>query len=102
MKRTVKMMAATMVGVLAIGLGAALAEETNAPAAAKVKAQTTCPVMAGGAINTKIYSDYNGKRIYFCCSMCPKTFAKDPEKYIKKMQDDGVTLEDAPKAADAK
>lgn len=27
------------------------------------------------------YQDWNGKRYYFCCSMCPDKFKADPEKY---------------------
>jgi YHS domain-containing protein len=57
--------------------------------------QTVCPVM-GGEIDKEIYADYNGKRIYFCCQYCLNTFKKDPEKYMKKLEDEGVTLENAP------
>ena len=72
-----------------------------ATSAGEAKAQTTCPVMAGNPINKSIYSDYKGKRVYFCCGACPGMFAKDPEKYIKAMEDAGVKLEAAPAAADA-
>jgi len=57
--------------------------------------QTICPVM-GNPINKDIYTDYKGKRVYFCCNACVGTFNKDPEKYMKKMADEGVKLEDAP------
>jgi len=43
--------------------------------------QTVCPVM-GGAINKEIYTDYEGRRIYFCCGACPKMFAANPDKYL--------------------
>ncbi len=46
--------------------------------------QETCPVM-GGKIDKKIYTDYNGRRIYFCCESCKGAFAKEPEKYLKKL-----------------
>jgi len=59
------------------------------------KPQENCPVM-GGKINKSLYTDYNGKRIYFCCNACPEPFKKDPEKYIKKMEAEGVELEKAP------
>jgi len=59
------------------------------------KAQTTCPVM-GGTVNTNIYVDADGKRIYFCCKGCPDEFKKDPAKYIGKLEKEGVTLEKAP------
>jgi len=61
------------------------------------KAQATCPVM-GAAINKNIYVDYNGKRVYFCCNGCPEAFKKDPEKYIKKLESEGVELEKVPAA----
>ena len=61
------------------------------------KAQENCPVM-GGKINKSIYTDYNGKRVYFCCNACPEPFKKDPDKYIKKMEAEGVEFEKAPAA----
>jgi YHS domain-containing protein len=57
--------------------------------------QEYCPVM-GNKINKEIYTDYNGKRIYFCCSGCIDTFKKDPEKYMEKMKEAGVTLKSVP------
>ncbi len=62
------------------------------------KPQTLCPVM-GYAINKKIFVDYNGKRVYFCCNGCPETFKKDPDKYMKKLAAEGVELEPAPAQA---
>jgi YHS domain-containing protein len=54
--------------------------------------QTTCPVM-GGKIDKNVHVDYKGKRVYFCCTMCPQTFLKDPETYIKKLQGMGQGVE---------
>ncbi len=65
-----------------------------APAGA-AKAQTTCPVM-GGKINRKLHADHDGKRVYFCCPGCFEPFKKDPAKYIKKLEDQGVIVEKAP------
>ena len=53
------------------------------------KEQAVCPVM-GGKINKELYADHDGKRVYFCCAMCPDTFKKDPAKYIEKMKKDGI------------
>lgn len=58
--------------------------------------QEKCPIM-GGKIDTSSYLDHLGKRIYFCCPACPAEFKKDPAKYMKQMEDQGVVLEDAPK-----
>jgi len=60
------------------------------PGIVQAAPQTNCPVL-GGKINEKIFVDYQGKRIYFCCSGCIDEFKKDPEKYLKKMEAEGVT-----------
>ncbi len=65
------------------------------PAAEATKAQTLCPVM-GNKIDKTVFVDHKGKRIYFCCPPCVEKFRKAPEKYLQKLADDGVTLEDAP------
>jgi len=49
-----------------------------------VTEQTTCPVM-GGAINKDIFTEYKGKKVYFCCTDCKAEFEKNPEKYISKL-----------------
>jgi len=67
-----------------------------APQATKQLKQAKCPVM-GLKPSEKLYTDYQGKRIYFCCSDCPKKFMQDPETYMKKLKDQGIELEDAPK-----
>lgn len=64
-------------------------------------AQTTCPVM-GGAIDKKQFADHDGKRVYFCCPGCIGTFNKEPAKYIKKLEDSGVTLDKTPVEKDKK
>jgi YHS domain-containing protein len=65
--------------------------------AADAKPQTLCPVLAGN-IDKKVYADYQGKRIYFCCPGCDAEFKKDPEKYLKKMEEQGVIPEPSPGA----
>lgn len=64
-------------------------------------AVATCPVL-GGNIDKKIFADYKGKRIYFCCPGCDEAFKNDPEKYMKKLEEQGVTPEDAPAGAQKK
>ena len=63
--------------------------------AADPKPQTTCPVLAGN-IDKNVYAGYQGKRIYFCCQGCDAEFEKNPEKYMKKLQEEGLSLEPAP------
>ena len=70
-----------------------------APAEGKTdtKEQTMCPV-SGDKIDKSFFVDYKGKRVYFCCAMCPPKFNEDPDKYIKMMEDKGIVLEKAPAA----
>jgi YHS domain-containing protein len=79
----------------AIGLLAGCGDDGTAQAP-KGNAQTVCPVM-GGKINKQFFADYQGKRVYFCCEDCPETFKKDPAKYIKQLEDQGVALEQTPR-----
>jgi len=57
--------------------------ETEEVAATAVE-QTICPVMEG-AINKAIFTEYKGKKVYFCCAECKEKFEKDPEKYIAQL-----------------
>ena len=50
----------------------------------------------GGAINKSVYTDYKGKRVYFCCNGCPEVFLKEPDKYITQMESAGIELEKVP------
>jgi YHS domain-containing protein len=76
--------------IIVLVAGYALAEGD----AVKATPQTDCPVM-GGKINKEIYADYEGKRVYFCCEGCIDVFKKDPKKYVKQLEDKGVTLDKA-------
>ena len=64
-------------------------------AKAEVREQTLCPI-EGGKIDPKVFADHDGKRVYFCCAGCIPAFEKAPEKYIKKLEESGVTLAKAP------
>lgn len=65
------------------------------PAGKELKAQTVCPVM-GGKINKDSFVDVDGKRIYLCCQGCEKAILADPDKFLKKMEDEGIVLDPAP------
>lgn len=67
----------------------------TAASAVFAEPQTTCPVM-GGKINKELYVDADGYRIYVCCKGCIKAVKANPEKYIEKMQADGIELEKTP------
>jgi YHS domain-containing protein len=46
--------------------------------------QKVCPI-SGEKIDKKIYSDYEGRRVFFCCRKCRSTFTADPMKYLKRL-----------------
>ena len=54
--------------------------------------QTACP-LSGGKINKALYVDAEGKRIYVCCEGCIDKVKDDPSKYINRLEEQGVTLE---------
>jgi len=51
----------------------------------------------GGKIDRSVYTDHQGKRVYFCCPACVDAFEKDPASYIQTMESRGVVLEKAPR-----
>ncbi len=56
--------------------------------------QKRCPV-SGKALSSKdIFTDYEGRRIYFSNKDCPAKFAANPVKYLKIL--DKQTKEDSP------
>ena len=47
--------------------------------------QTTCPIMEGNAIDKALFTEYKGKKVYFCCPGCEEKFEAEPDKYIAKL-----------------
>jgi YHS domain-containing protein len=84
-----KMRKVKLIVVLGVTLGL-LTFGLNMPEIVHAESQTKCPVM-GGKVDEKIFADYQGKRIYFCCTGCLEEFKKDPEKYLNKMKEEGMT-----------
>lgn len=82
-------------GIVLAGVVTAEDQTAKGGDAKEAKVQTTCPVM-GGKIDKNLYVDVEGKRIYVCCNGCIGAIKKDPAKYIKKLQGEGVTIETAP------
>jgi len=81
--------------ILAVSIALCITGHVYADAQASKKPQATCPVM-GEHIDKKVYTDHKGKRIYFCCPGCINVFKKEPEKYIKILNNLGETIEDIP------
>jgi YHS domain-containing protein len=60
-----------------------------AVAAPKLPKTIACAVMPSNKVDiakaTKnhMYSDYKGKRYFFCCAGCPEAFKANPSKFAK-------------------
>lgn len=52
--------------------------------------QTTCPV-TGEPIDKAVFTDYEGRRVYFCCEKCIAEFAKKPGEYLDKLTSSATT-----------
>lgn len=59
-------------------------------------AQKLCPVL-NEPINPSLYVDFEGKRIYVCCTHSLDVVKANPEKFIRQLEAEGITLEPAPK-----
>jgi len=46
--------------------------------------QTDCPIM-GMTIDKNVYTEYKGKKVYFCCAACINKFNENPEQYLSKL-----------------
>lgn len=88
-----QLMTCILIGVLCVLVslaGCKKKTEPAEPAAQPAKTivdsieQTTCPVM-DGEINKELFTEYKGKKVYFCCPGCEGTFKADPEKYLGKL-----------------
>ena len=69
--------------------------------AADPKPQTICPVLGGNVDKTRLCR-LPGQTHLLLLQGCDAEFKKDPEKYMKKLKDEGVTLEPAPAGAPKK
>ncbi len=59
------------------------ATEANVTAAAEIE-QKICPVLEL-PIDKNVFVEYQGKKVYFCCTDCKAVFEKNPEKYLSKL-----------------
>ena len=62
---------------------------TGAQAAAVEVGHTVCPVSGEviGGMGPAVRFEYDGKIYNFCCSGCVEIFKKDPEKYVKLVEE---------------
>ncbi|MDF1545517.1 MAG: hypothetical protein P1R58_10485 [bacterium] len=67
-------------------------QDAKKDAPVELKNQTNCPVM-GGKIDSTVYTDIQGQRVYHCCPMCSAKLKKDPDTYFKKAAAEGILFE---------
>jgi YHS domain-containing protein len=93
MKRTL-LMVATL--TLLVGTPALVrADDTNTPSTSTNAVVKPYPldycIVSGdkldGDMGKPIVMVYQGQEMKFCCASCPKKFKKDPEKYLKLMDE---------------
>jgi len=91
MKLTRHILTAVLLTGLAAGTLSVRATDTNMPgsstnAVVKPYPLDYCIVSGdklGGDMGKPIVMVYQGQEMKFCCASCPKKFKKDPEKYLK-------------------
>lgn len=49
--------------------------------------QTLCPVSGKKLEKKEVFTDYNGRRIYFCCEGCIEPFGKEPQKFLTALDE---------------
>jgi YHS domain-containing protein len=87
---------AIAISLVAVLSFAAFADEATEKAKTEtpkeLKNQTHCPVM-GGKIDSAVFTDIQGQRVYHCCPGCQAPLKKDPDKFFKKAAAEGVLFE---------
>ena len=48
------------------------------------KTQVTCPV-SGETVDTEVFTEKDGKKVYFCCEKCKGKYDADPSKFSAKL-----------------
>lgn len=98
-KLTVILRTAAISGLLFMPFGHSedKAQSPKIDAAKTLKNQTVCPVM-GNKIDSTVYTDIQGQRVYLCCPACSKKLKADPDKYFKKAAEQGVLFQNVQKS----
>lgn len=81
MKTTIAALALAV--LLAAGCASGPREKPPLPAGAN----PTCPVM-GDDVDSGIYTEYRGRKIFFCCENCRDEFDERPDYYFERAYPD--------------
>jgi hypothetical protein len=53
-------------------------------------------VISGKTVDPDVYGDYDGYRVYFCCSTSRDDFGRNARVYLKAIKRRGILLQPAP------
>ena len=71
-----------IIGMCAIAVLVAVSSGQALSAGEEQIIQTQCPVMTANKIIPSFSTNYQGKKVYFCCNSCKTAFEKNPQKYL--------------------
>lgn len=92
MKRMITRHALVLTLVVFGGTLAVAQVDQETPQERSLKNQTHCPVM-GGTIDSTVFTDIQGQRVYHCCPGCGGPLKADPDKYFQSAAAGGVLFE---------
>jgi uncharacterized membrane protein/YHS domain-containing protein len=72
-----------LTGLLVWPPGALGGEEAGKPGEKPLNPK--CPVLTDEDSDPEIHTDYQGKRVWFCCPKCRRDFLADPQKYVANL-----------------
>ncbi len=84
MKATTKFRRLGFALIVIAGLAGAPLALSKPPIAAQVRNEF-CPVLPDEKIDSTIYSNYEGQRVYFCCTRCRRDFLRSPDLYLANL-----------------
>ena len=67
--------------VLAAGISLPVLADDSTP----LPTNKMCPVLTDQPVDPTIFTDYQGKRVWFCCPKCRRTFLENPEPYLHNL-----------------
>ncbi len=75
---------AIIIFIVALSVGAFAQKTTPKKAEKPMKCAVTGETLdMAKAIKNHMFTDYKGRRYFFCCDGCPQSFKKNPAKYVK-------------------
>ncbi|NUO19465.1 hypothetical protein HUU59_08470 [bacterium] len=84
MKATTKFHRLGFALIVIAGLAGAPLALSKLPVAVQVRNEF-CPVLPDEKVDSTIYTNYKGQRVYFCCTRCRRDFLRSPGLYLANL-----------------